>query len=75
MSSHRKIRVELTKIDTREEVDALERNLKQLSGLTVHTLGLSEVELSYDQHEVDEQLIRQAVEEAGGAVRSITREE
>ena len=40
MSTTRKVRVELSKIDTREEVDVLEHNLKQLSGVEVLALGL-----------------------------------
>ncbi len=76
MASHRiRVKLELSKIDQRQEVDALEANLKNLPTVEIHALGLSEVEISYNQHEVDDQALTQAVESAGGAIREINRVE
>ena len=75
MGDRIRVRLRLQNIDEREEVDALEENLKKLSGLKIHGLGLSEVELTYDPHEVDISDIELAVERAGGAVQKVLRVE
>lgn len=75
MSSRVKVRLRLQNIDERQEVDALEANLKKLSTVEVHELGLSQVQLSYDQNEVEMSDIELAVEQAGGAVQDVLREE
>ncbi|GEM_PF-3280894 len=75
MSSRIKVKLRLQNIDERQEVDALEANLKKLNTVQIHGLGLSEVDLSYDQNAVELADIEMAVEQAGGAVQDVLREE
>lgn len=69
-----RVRVELIKLNTREQVDQVERALQTL-GVEIHELGLSEATLSYDQHSVTQQDLEQAVRTAGGALGAVRREE
>lgn len=75
MSIRIKVRLHLQNIDERQEVEALEANLKRLASVEVHELGLSEVELSFDQNKIEMSEIEMSVEQAGGAVQDIQREE
>ncbi|HET6568640.1 MAG TPA: hypothetical protein VFG50_11800 [Rhodothermales bacterium] len=70
-----RVKLDLQNIDERQEVDALEANLKKLNTVEIHELGLSQVDLSFNQNEVDISEIELAVEKAGGAVQEIHREE
>lgn len=76
MSNHEKrVRIALGKINTQQEVDALEKRLKGLAGVRIHELGLSKLSLSYDQTKVDPSQIEQAIERAGGEIQEMRREE
>jgi hypothetical protein len=75
MSSRIKVKLRLQNIDERQEVDALEANLKKLSTVEIHELGLSVVKLSFDQNEIEMSEIELAVQQAGGAVQDVLREE
>lgn len=68
-----RLEIEIDGINSQEGVDALERRLNDL-GVTIHTLGISRVALSYDQNQIRTPAIERALEEAGGAVRRIQRE-
>ena len=68
-----RLEIEIDGINSQEGVDALERRLNDL-GVTIHTLGISRVALSYDQNQIRTPAIERAIEEAGGAVRRLQRE-
>lgn len=70
-----RVKMDLQNIDQRQEVDALEANLKKLNTVEIHELGLSQVDLSFNQNEVDISEIELAVESAGGAVQEVHRQE
>ena len=74
-STMSEIRVSLAygNIESREDVDTLERQLKALGNMEVHGLGLSTTEVTYDQNEVSEQDLEQAVQQAGGTLQTIKR--
>ena len=68
-----RLRIELSGIDSKQEVDALEHHLRSREGVELHEVGLSAVELSYDQHTMDTNDIERIVEQAGGKVRALHR--
>ena len=68
-----KVNVTYDGINEREEVDAVERNLKALDTAEVETVGISAAQMSYDPAALDTEDIEAAVTDAGGNVRSIDR--
>lgn len=69
--SNTKVRLDVTKINSREEIDQLERQLKALDSVEIHQLGLNEVHLSYAREAVSNQDLERAVQEAGGHLERI----
>ena len=69
--SNTKVRLDVTKINSREDIDQLERQLKELDSVQIHQLGLNEVHLSYDSTSVSNEDLERAVQEAGGHLERI----
>ncbi|PSO99108.1 MAG: hypothetical protein BRC53_00720 [Cyanobacteria bacterium SW_6_48_11] len=71
----KKVVIEYDDINTKEEIDRVEQNLKAINGVKVHIIGINTAELSYDENNVDGGDIERAIEDVGGNVRTVNREE